>query len=79
MNANINDLICKGTKINLALLALSNCIDALSKSGAQRVPYRDSKLTHILKDFLGGTSGTLMIAPVSPAKLSYTDTHNTLK
>ncbi|KAL3182440.1 hypothetical protein MRX96_007620 [Rhipicephalus microplus] len=73
------DFIREGTKINLSLLALSNCIDALSKSGAQRVPYRDSKLTQILKDSSGGTCGTLMIAAVSPSKLSCTDTYNTLK
>ncbi|KAL1417753.1 hypothetical protein MTO96_026526 [Rhipicephalus appendiculatus] len=79
VNKNIKDRIREGTKINLSLLALGNCIDALSKGGAQRVPYRGSKLTHILKDSLGGTCRTLMIAAVSPSKLSYTDTHNTLK
>ncbi|KAH7931882.1 hypothetical protein HPB51_029664 [Rhipicephalus microplus] len=40
---------------------------------------KDSKLAHILKDCLSGTCGTLMIAAVSPSKLSYNDTHNTLK
>lgn len=69
----------EGTKINLSLLALGNCIDALSKNGAQRVQYRNSKLTHILKDSLGGTCQTLMIAAVSPSKLSFSETHNTLK
>nr|XP_037291790.1 kinesin-like protein KIF18B [Rhipicephalus microplus] len=52
---------------------------SVSKSGAQWVPYQDSKLAHILKDCLSGTCGTLMIAAVSPSKLSYNDTHNTLK
>lgn len=79
VNKNVKDRIREGTKINLSLLALGNCIDALSKGGTQRVPYRGSKLTHILKDSLGGTCRTLMIAAVSPSKLSYTDTHNTLK
>ncbi|KAL3182442.1 hypothetical protein MRX96_007622 [Rhipicephalus microplus] len=67
VNASVKDLIREGTEINLSLLALSNCIDALSKSGAQRVPYRDSKLTHITKDSSGSTCGTLMIAAVSPS------------
>lgn len=79
VSRNIKDRMREGTKINLSLLALGNCIDALSKGGAQRVPYRGSKLTHILKDSLGGTCRTLMIAAVSPSKLSYTETHNTLK
>ncbi|KAL3182438.1 hypothetical protein MRX96_007618 [Rhipicephalus microplus] len=54
VNANIKDLIHERTMINLSLLALSNCIHSLFKSGAQRVPYEDLKLTHILKDSLGG-------------------------
>ncbi|KAL3182445.1 hypothetical protein MRX96_007625 [Rhipicephalus microplus] len=70
VNGSVKDLIREGTKINLSMVAPSNCIDALSKSGAQRVPYRDSKLTHIMKDFSGGTCGILMIAAVSPSKLS---------
>ncbi|KAL3244486.1 hypothetical protein MRX96_002249 [Rhipicephalus microplus] len=76
---NIKDQIREGTKVHLSLLTLGNCFDALSKGGAQWVPYRDSKLTHILKDSLGGTCRTLLMAFVSPSKLSYTDTHNTLK
>ncbi|KAH8033570.1 hypothetical protein HPB51_014350 [Rhipicephalus microplus] len=75
----IKDQIREGTKVHLSLLTLGNCFDALSEGGAQRVPYRDSKLTHILKDSLGGTCRTLLMAFVSPSKLSYTDTHNTLK
>ncbi|KAL3244488.1 hypothetical protein MRX96_002251 [Rhipicephalus microplus] len=75
----IKDQIREGTKVHLLLLTLGNCFDALSEGGAQRVPYRDSKLTHILKDSLGGTCRTLLMAFVSPSKLSYTDTHNTLK
>ncbi|KAL3247812.1 hypothetical protein MRX96_056885 [Rhipicephalus microplus] len=70
MSKGIPDQIREGTKINLSLLALGNCIDALCKGGAQRVPYRDSQLTRILKDSLGGTCRTLLIAAVSPSKLS---------
>lgn len=79
VSRNIGARLREGTKINLSLLALGNCIDALSKNGVQRIPYRGSKLTHILKDSLGGTCRTLMIAAVTPSKLSYTDTYNTLK
>ncbi|XP_050047757.1 uncharacterized protein [Dermacentor andersoni] len=79
INRNVKERIREGSKINLSLLALGNCIDALSKSGPHRVPYRGSKLTHILKDSLGGTCRTLMIAAVAPSRASYTDTHNTLK
>ena len=43
------------------------------------VPYRNSKLTRLLKDSLGGNCRTVMIANVSPSGLSYEDTYNTLK
>lgn len=59
----------EGAKINRSLLSLANCINALgdkSKKGFF-VPYRDSKLTRVLKDSLGGSSKTVMIATVSPA------------
>lgn len=61
----------EGININMGLLCLGNVISALTdpeKKGAQRfVPYRDSKLTRILQDSLGGNSNTYMIACVSPA------------
>ena len=70
----------EGGNINKSLLALGNCIKALSsgQKGAF-VPYRDSKLTRLLKDSLGGNSRTVMIANVSPYLFNYTDTLNTLK
>lgn len=43
------------------------------------VPYRDSKLTRLLKDSLGGNTKTIMIACVSPSCLSYEETLNTMK
>ena len=43
------------------------------------IPYRDSKLTRLLKDSLGGNCRTVMIANISPASHCYEDTHNTLK
>lgn len=68
----------EGANINRSLLALGNCITALSSCVAF-VPYRDSKMTRLLKDSLGGNCRTAMIANVSPTHLNYEDTHNTLK
>ena len=72
----------EGGKINRSLLALGNCITILSerqKNGAAFVPYRDSKLTRLLKDSLGGNTKTIMIACVSPAANCYEESINTLK
>jgi len=68
----------EGANINKSLLALGNCINALA-SGAKYIPYRDSKLTRLLKDSIGGNCATVMIANVSPSSLTYEDTLNTLK
>ncbi|CAJ1421997.1 unnamed protein product [Effrenium voratum] len=68
----------EGANINRSLLALGNCITALS-SAVAFVPYRDSKMTRLLKDSLGGNCRTVMIANVSPCHINYEDTHNTLK
>lgn len=74
----------EGANINKSLLALGNCITMLSdqseKGGrTSHIPYRDSKLTRLLKDSLGGNCRTVMIANVTPAAASFEDTHNTLK
>ncbi|KAM6173275.1 kinesin-like protein KIF18A isoform 2-T2 [Erethizon dorsatum] len=71
----------EGTNINRSLLALGNVINALAdtKKKNQHVPYRNSKLTRLLKDSLGGNCQTIMIAAVSPSFLFYDDTYNTLK
>lgn len=73
----------EGASINRSLLALGNCINALcdnmSKGIKNYVPFRDSKLTRILKDSLGGNCRTVMIANISPSDKCYEDTHNTLK
>ncbi|KAM4846482.1 kinesin-like protein KIF18A isoform 1-T2 [Thomomys bottae] len=71
----------EGTNINRSLLALGNVINALAdtKKKNQHVPYRNSKLTRLLKDSLGGNCQTIMIAAVSPSSLFYEDTYNTLK
>ena len=71
----------EGININSGLLALGNVISALGdeKRKATHVPYRDSKLTRILQDSLGGNSHTLMIACVSPSDTNFEETLNTLK
>ncbi|XP_040184274.1 kinesin-like protein KIF18A [Rana temporaria] len=75
------DRLREGTNINRSLLALGNVINALAdpKTKKQHIPYRNSKLTRLLKDSLGGNCRTIMIAAVSPSSLSYDDTYNTLK
>lgn len=71
----------EGANINKSLLALGNCINILSDKGkaGSFIPYRDSKLTRLLKDSLGGNTKTLMMACVSPSYLAYEETVNTLK
>jgi len=70
-----------GANINRSLLALGNCINALGEKGNKGnfVPYRDSKLTRLLKDSLGGNCRTVMIANISSAESSFEETLNTLK
>ncbi|XP_063378735.1 kinesin-like protein KIF18A isoform X2 [Cydia fagiglandana] len=68
----------EGANINRSLLSLGNCINKLA-DGSSYIPYRDSKLTRLLKDSLGGNCKTVMIANISPAAASYEDTYNTLK
>ncbi|XP_068003467.1 kinesin-like protein KIF19 [Melanerpes formicivorus] len=71
----------EGAHINRSLLALGNCIKALSEKGANRtqfVNFRDSKLTRLLKDSLGGNSRTVMIAHISPASTSFEESRMTL-
>ncbi|XP_014472394.1 PREDICTED: kinesin-like protein KIF19 isoform X2 [Dinoponera quadriceps] len=67
----------EGAHINRSLLALGNCINALS-GGARYVNYRDSKLTRLLKDALSGNCRTVMIAHVSPASTHRDESKNTL-
>jgi hypothetical protein len=60
-------------------LALGNCINALSQGRKAHIPYRDSKLTRLLKYSLSGNCQVVMIANVSPAVIHAEETHNTLK
>ncbi|KAJ7995009.1 hypothetical protein DPEC_G00255450 [Dallia pectoralis] len=72
----------EGANINRSLLALGNVINALADPKVRKkahIPYRDSKLTRLLKDSLGGNCRTVMIANISPSSKSFDDTHNTLK
>ena len=57
----------EGSKINRSLLALANCINALSSKTKNYVPYRDSKLTRLLKDSLEGEFRSVMICNISPS------------
>lgn len=68
----------EGASINKSLLALGNCINKLA-DGSKHIPYRDSNMTRILKDSLGGNCRTVMISNISPSSLTYEDTYNTLK
>ncbi|XP_028814901.1 kinesin-like protein KIF21A isoform X5 [Denticeps clupeoides] len=71
----------EGISINCGLLALGNVISALGDRSKRstHVPYRDSKLTRLLQDSLGGNSQTMMIACISPSDRDFMETLNTLK
>lgn len=74
----------EGAHINLSLSALINVIQQLSSVSSANasstfVPYRNSKLTMLLKDSLGGNTKTIMIANVSPAEFNYEETLSTLR
>jgi kinesin family member 18/19 len=77
---NMGQRMVEGANINKSLLALGNCINALCESGgaSRHVPYRNSKLTRLLKFSLGGNCKTVMIVCVAPTSLHFDDTHNTL-
>ncbi|KCV71477.1 hypothetical protein H696_02423 [Fonticula alba] len=70
----------EGININMGLLALGNVISALGDEARRSsfIPYRDSKLTRLLQNSLGGNSKTLMIACVSPADANAAETTSTL-
>jgi kinesin family protein 3/17 len=68
----------EGSAINQSLSSLGNVINALS-SKASYVPYRDSKLTYLLSDSLGGNSLTLVIACLTPISAAYDESVSTLR
>ncbi|GMH45965.1 hypothetical protein BSKO_13929 [Bryopsis sp. KO-2023] len=69
----------EATKINLSLSALGNVISALVDGKSGHVPYRDSKLTRLLQDSLGGNTKTVMVANMGPADWNYDETLSTLR
>lgn len=73
------DRLKEATKINLSLSTLCHVISALTDPKSTYVPYRDSKLTRLLQDSLGGNTKTLMISNVGPADYNYDETMNTLR
>ena len=73
--------LVEGANINRSLLALGNCINALGEKGNRGnfVPYRDSKLTRLLQNSLGGNAKTVMCANAGPADYNYDETLSTLR
>eukprot|EP00736_Rhodelphis_marinus_P009297 Rmarinus@m.14750 len=69
----------EGTSINKSLTALGNVINALASGTKSHIPYRDSKLTRLLQESLGGNMSTAMIAAISPAASNVTETLGTLQ
>ncbi|BDA47346.1 probable Kinesin-like protein KIF17 at N-terminal half [Coccomyxa sp. Obi] len=69
----------EATKINMALSALGNVISALVDNRTGHIPYRDSKLTRLLQDSLGGNTKTVMIANIGPAEADFEETLSTLR
>uniref|UniRef100_A0A914D502 Kinesin-like protein n=1 Tax=Acrobeloides nanus TaxID=290746 RepID=A0A914D502_9BILA len=75
----IGERFKEATKINLSLSALGNVISALVDGKSSHVPYRDSKLTRLLQDSLGGNSKTVMVANIGPASYNFEETMSTLR
>merc|ERR1719221_195743 len=72
------DMQKESIEINKSLTALGDVIEALT-TGKPHVPYKNHKLTQVMKDALGGTSKTLMFVNCSPASSNYDETLNALK
>lgn len=75
----VGNRLKEATKINLSLSALGNVISALVDGKSSHIPYRDSKLTRLLQDSLGGNAKTVMVANVGPASYNYDETITTLR
>ena len=73
------DRLKEATNINKSLLTLGNVISSLVDGNSTHIPYRDSKLTKLLADSLGGNTKTLMIANIGPADWNYDETISTLR
>merc|ERR1719309_1100977 len=75
----VGDRLKEATKINLSLAALGNVISALVDGKSTHIPYRDSKLTRLLQDSLGGNARTVMVANIGPASYNYDESVTTLR
>ncbi|KAJ1520884.1 hypothetical protein ONE63_003967 [Megalurothrips usitatus] len=82
----VGDRLKESGKINLSLSALGNVISALTAAdgggragGNRHIPYRDSKLTQLLQDSLGGNAKAIMIANIGPASYNYDESLMTLR
>merc|ERR1712166_494141 len=73
-----DERVKEGIEINKSLTALGNVIHALAER-SHHVPYRDSVLTLLLRDSLGGSARTIMIAALSPASINHDETLSTLR
>lgn len=73
------DRLDEAKSINWSLTVLGNCIKALITSTSSHVPYRDSKLTRLLQDSLGGNTKTCMVAAIGPASSNFEETVSTLR
>ncbi|KAK2964318.1 putative Kinesin-II 95 kDa subunit [Blattamonas nauphoetae] len=73
------DRLMEAIEINKSLLTLGTVINMLTKKNPGHIPYRDSKLTRLLQDSLGGNAKTVMIANLGPAEYNYDETFSTLK
>jgi kinesin family protein 18/19 len=77
---NRGERLLEGANINKSLLSLGSCINALcDPKKKNHVPYRNSKLTRLLKFSLGGNCRTVMIVCVSPSSVHFDETQNTLR
>ena len=73
------DRLKEAKSINLSLTCLGNVISALVDGKSKHIPYRNSQLTRLLEDSLGGNAKTLMFAAVGPADYNFDETMNTLR
>lgn len=73
------DTLKEATKINMSLSALGNVISALVDAKTSFIPYRDSKLTRLLQDSLGGNTKTVMCACIGPVDYNFDETTSTLR
>nr|KAF6433671.1 kinesin family member 27 [Molossus molossus] len=78
---NTGERFKESIQINSGLLALGNVISALGdpRRKSSHIPYRDAKITRLLKDSLGGSAKTVMITCVSPSSLNFDESLNSLK